>query len=105
MGTESSRKLLNHMLYKCHLFPQEQDHLYFAIKEQKVLFPIKALQSGNMQGGEGVPGSFTQHSGTQWHLHLVGLALCHFLVKLWRTNCNSKKRGKPLLKKFVNSSA
>lgn len=48
----------------------EEDHLYFAIREQKVFFLIKAFQSGNTQGGEGVPGE-THRGSRTLRLHLV----------------------------------
>lgn len=60
MGTKSRQKeIAKPYACKCHLFPPEKDHLYFAIKEQKVFFPIKAFQSGNVQGGEGSQGRRT----------------------------------------------
>lgn len=46
-GYQEQKKIAEPYACKCHLFPQEKDRLYSAIKEQKVFFAIKAFQSRN----------------------------------------------------------
>lgn len=101
-GYQEQKEIAKPYACKCHLFPQEKNHLYFAIKEQKVFFPINTFQSRNIWGGDGFPGGiYTAFKDSLASPPGTTLLFVYFLIKLWRINFGSGECGKPLLKKSL----